>query len=287
MAHRHSDPCFARSSFAWRPRPLLLPVLILMAAALPAPAVASPAASAEAREASAEAHAATRAAADARVRARAVVRTHTGRPLLEAGKRGFLGVDLLELTPELRRHFDAGDDAGVLVAHVESGSPAALAGLLVGDVLVAIEGKPVQGWWDLREIVAPRKAGDVVSLEIVRDGARRQLQATLVEREGRVLELGKLMEGHLLKGEDGDATVVVVPNAKDWERFGEEMGKLGEEMGRWGEQFGSELADAFADPQVGVRIERAMDDRARLQRKIESLERRLHDLEKRLAEQDR
>ncbi len=208
------------------------------------------------------------------------MRARTGRPLLVAGKRGFLGVDLLELTPELRRHFDAGDDAGVLVAHVESGSPAALAGLLVGDVLVAIEGKPVKGWWDLREIVAPRKTGDVVSLEIVRDGARRQLQATLVEREGRVLELGKLMEGHLLEDEDGDGTVVVVPNAKDWEKFGEEMG-------RWGEQLGSDLAQAFADPRVGVRIERAVDERVRLQGKIEALERRLRDLEKRLEEQRR
>jgi membrane-associated protease RseP (regulator of RpoE activity) len=281
MAHRHQDSRFARSSFAGRQRSRLLPVLLVVAAALPAPAVASASASAEARAASAEASAAaTRDAADARVRHRSVVRARPGRPLLVTGKRGFLGVDLLELTPELRRHFDAGDDAGVLVAHVESGSPAALAGLLVGDVLVAIEGKPVKGWWDLREIVAPRKAGEVVSLEVVRDGAHRQLQATLVEREGRVLELGKLMEGHLLESEDGDGTVVVVPNAKDWEKFGEEMG-------RWGEQLGSDLAAAFADPQVGVRIEREVDERARLQGKIEALERRLRDLEKRLEEQRR
>ena len=216
---------------------------------------------------------------DARIRERAVVRARPGRPLLITGKRGFLGVDLLELTPELRRHFRADDDAGVLVAHVESGSPAANAGVAVGDVLVSIDGRPVKSSWSLREIIAPRKAGDEVTLEVVRDGSRQKLQATLAEREGRMLEMGKLMEGHLLS-RDGDDTVVIVPNAKDWEKFGEEMG-------RWGEQLGAEIAEAFADPEVGVRIEREVEERATLQRKIEKLEQRLRDLEKRLAEQNR
>ena len=252
-----------------RARSRVLPMLLLLlAAALPAAAAASSRSGTVNRT------------VDNRIRQRAIVRARTPRPLLIAGKRGFLGVDLLELTPELRRHFNAGEDAGVLVAHVESDSPAADAGLAVGDVLVAIDGKPVKSSWDLRELIAPRKAGDQIALEVVRDGARRQLQATLVEREGRVLELGKMMEGHLLSGDDGDGTVVVLPSAKDWEKFGEEMG-------RWGEQFGAEVAEAFADPKGGVRIERAVEERASLQRKIEALERRLRDLEKRLAEQNR
>jgi membrane-associated protease RseP (regulator of RpoE activity) len=239
-------------------------LLLLAAAAIPA---------------SAEAGSAAR-DADTRVRNRTVVRAEPGRPLLVRGKRAFLGIDLLELTPELRRHFGAGDSAGVLVAHVESGSPAADAGVAVGDVLVSIDDKPVKSSWSLRDLVAPRKAGDQVTLEVVRDGARRDLRATLAEREGRVLEMGKLMEGHLLPGEDGDGTVVVIPNAKDWEKFGEEMG-------RWGEQFGAEVAGAFANPDVRLRIEREVEERASLQKKIEKLEQRLRDLERRLAEQNR
>lgn len=249
-----------------RARSRVLPMLLLLAAALPAVAAAS--------------SGSVNGAVDNRIRQRAVVRARVPRPLIVAGKRGFLGVDLLELTPELRRHFNAGEDAGVLVAHVESDSPAANAGLEVGDVLVSIDGKPVQSSWSLRELIAPKKADDKVSLEVVRDGARRTLQATLVEREGRLLEMGKLMQGHVWSGDDGDDTVIVLPNAKEWEKFGEEMG-------RWGEQFGAEVGRAFADPDVKHRIEWEVEDRASMQKKIEALERRLRDLEKRLADQQR
>ena len=216
-----------------------------------------------------------------------IISADGSRPLIVRGKRGFLGVDLLELTPELRRHFGAGDGAGVLVAHVESGSPAAAAGLQVGDVLVSIDDKPVKSSWSLREIVAPRKAGDTVSLDVIRDGNRRQLQAMLAEREGRVLELGRLMEGRLLDIGDGDETLLVLPNARDWEKWGKDWEKFGEEMGRWGEQLGDEISDAFADPEVRRGIKVHVEERERLQRKIEVLERRLRDLEKRLDEQKR
>lgn len=198
-------------------------------------------------------------------------------PMLLTGKRGFLGVDLLELTRELRRHFQADEDAGVLVAHVEAGSPAAQGGLEVGDVLTAIDGKPVKSSWSLRELIAPRKGGDVVTLDIVRDGNRRQLQATLVEREGRVLEVGRMFR----RGDgEGDETMLVLPNGKEWEAFGEEMGK-------WGEQFGEDLAEAFARPEVRLRIDREVAERDQLQKKLEALERRLRDLEKRLQDQHR
>ena len=249
-----------------RARSRVLSMLLLLAAAMPAVAAAS--------------SGTVNGTVDNRIRQRAIVRARTPRPLIFAGKRGFLGVDLLELTPELRRHFNAGEDAGVLVAHVESESPAANAGLEVGDVLVSIDGKPVKSSWSLRELIAPKKADDKVSLEVVRDGARRTLQATLVEREGRLLEMGKLMQGHVWSGDDGDDTVVVIPNAKEWEKFGEEMG-------RWGEQFGAEVGKAFADPEVRHRIEWEVEDRASMQKKIEALERRLRDLEKRLADQQR
>jgi len=220
-----------------------------------------------------------------------VVRPAPPRALLAKAKRGFLGVDLLDLTPELRRHFGSDGDAGVLVAHVEAGTPAALAGVAVGDVLTAIEGKRVKSTWDMRGLIGPRKAGEAVTLDVVRAGSRRQLQATLIEREGRVLEMGRMMRGHLLDGENGENTIVVVPNGKEWEEFGEEMGKwgeqFGEEMGHWGEQFGTDLAEAFSDPNVKWRIEREFKEREELQGKIELLERRLRDLEKRLEEQNR
>src|SRR5262245_50302044 len=58
--------------------------------------------------------------------------------------RGYLGVGLTDLTPELRTHFGAPEDAGVMVSKVEPGSPADKAGIKVGDVLASIDGKEVK-----------------------------------------------------------------------------------------------------------------------------------------------
>ncbi len=67
---------------------------------------------------------------------------------------------------------------GVLVGAVIPGSPAAKAGL-EGDVIVAIDGKPVHTPADLADAVAARKPGDVVRLEVIRGGAREVVSVTL------------------------------------------------------------------------------------------------------------
>jgi membrane-associated protease RseP (regulator of RpoE activity) len=93
-----------------------------------------------------------------------------------------LGVHVQPMTPELREYFEVGEDAGVLVVSVGEKSPAAEAGLRVGDVLVAINGSRVGSPRDLVRQVwrAPPEA--TVELDIVRDGKRRKLEANLGER---------------------------------------------------------------------------------------------------------
>jgi membrane-associated protease RseP (regulator of RpoE activity) len=117
---------------------------------------------------------------------------------LLAGKRAFLGVNLTDLTPELREYFGATKDSGVLVASVEDNSPAAKAGLRVGDVIVAVEGKDVESSWDLRSAIRDKKEGDTARIEVLRGRNRQTLVATLVEREFggriRVGDLGNLGE---------------------------------------------------------------------------------------------
>ena len=201
---------------------------------------------------------------------------------IEPGRRGYLGVHVIELTPELRRHFSVAEDSGVLVSKVEEDSPAARAGVAVGDVLLAVDGERVAGSWDLRRAVAPKRQGDAVSVEVVRDGRARELTATLEEREGKLLELGSMFQ------RDGDGRpLIVLPSEHEWEEFGESMGELGEEMGRLGEEVGEEIAEAMANPHVRSRIAGEMRQREALQRQIERLERRLKELERKLAEQDR
>jgi predicted metalloprotease with PDZ domain len=113
------------------------------------------------------------------------------------GKRAYLGVSLVDLTDELREHFGAPKDTGVLVSSVEDGSPAEKAGIRVGDIIVGIDGKDVESSRDLRRSLREKKEGDTVRVEVMRGRARQTLVTTVVEREGpRVFGPGN-MEGML------------------------------------------------------------------------------------------
>ena len=112
-------------------------------------------------------------------------------------QRAYLGVSTRTVDDTLAP-LDLGVDAGALVETVEPGSPAAAAGLrgggvetaeigdqtvrVGGDVVVAIDGKPVKSADDVGRVIGGLEAGDRVALEVVRDGARRKLDVTLAER---------------------------------------------------------------------------------------------------------
>lgn len=100
------------------------------------------------------------------------------------GKRAHLGVSLVDLTAELRDHYGASKDAGVLVGAVEEGSPADKAGVRVGDIILSVDGKDVDSSTDLRLGLSEKKEGDSVRLEVLRGRNRQALVATVVEREG-------------------------------------------------------------------------------------------------------
>ena len=95
--------------------------------------------------------------------------------------KGRLGVTVMSLTPELRKHFGAADDRGVLVAHVEPGTPAAAAGIAVGDVIVEVRGKPIDRASDVLSALADVNKGQSAAIQLVRDGKPKSLQATLAD----------------------------------------------------------------------------------------------------------
>jgi S1-C subfamily serine protease len=80
-----------------------------------------------------------------------------------------LGIDVREIPAELRRHFGAPADAGLLVAAVAEGTPAHGAGVRVGDVLVRAAGKPLARAIDLR-LAASTHEGGSLRFEGVREG---------------------------------------------------------------------------------------------------------------------
>jgi membrane-associated protease RseP (regulator of RpoE activity) len=95
--------------------------------------------------------------------------------------KGRLGVVVMSLTPELRKHFGAAEDRGVLVAHVESGTPAAAAGVAVGDVIVDVRGHAIDGASDVLAALADVKKGQTATVAIVRDKKPLSLQVTLAD----------------------------------------------------------------------------------------------------------
>ena len=95
--------------------------------------------------------------------------------------KGRLGVTVMSLTPELRKHFGAPEDRGVLVARVESGTPAAAAGIEVGDVIVDVRDKKIDAAPDVLSALADVGKDQHAKIELVRDGKSRTLDATLAD----------------------------------------------------------------------------------------------------------
>ena len=102
--------------------------------------------------------------------------------LVTTGKvvRGWLGVKVQDLTPAMADKFRVA--AGALVADVIAGSPAETAGLKSGDVITAVDTKPVKSAADLVRIISSSPAGATVDLTIVRSKRTIHVQVTLRER---------------------------------------------------------------------------------------------------------
>lgn len=97
--------------------------------------------------------------------------------------RSKLGVTVQPMTGDLAASLGLTDARGAIVSAVEPDSPAALAGVLQGDVITEFDGRPVLEANAVRNQVANTRPGSTVSLRIVRDGQERQLSARLSERD--------------------------------------------------------------------------------------------------------
>ncbi|MDR4462973.1 MAG: DegQ family serine endoprotease [Nitrospira sp.] len=103
--------------------------------------------------------------------------------LIKHGKvvRGWLGVSIQALTPDLANEFGVSDTAGALVADVMADSPASKAGLERGDIITELDGKPVRDPTHLRTLVADSAPGTKVTITLLRDKRRKSLDVTLGE----------------------------------------------------------------------------------------------------------
>jgi S1-C subfamily serine protease len=99
----------------------------------------------------------------------------------------FLGVSSVsvgELAADQLDQYGISASRGAVITQIEPDSPAADAGLEVGDVVVAIDGLGVSSAADLVEVIRNRQDGDEVSIEYERDGRKRTAEVTLTRRGG-------------------------------------------------------------------------------------------------------
>lgn len=104
--------------------------------------------------------------------------------LIEHGevKPSFLGIQYQDLNPQLAGEQQLTVTEGALLQDVVAGAPASQAGLRVGDVIVAVNGKPVSDRTPLVSLLIEHVAGETVTLDILRDGEIFQTSLTLGER---------------------------------------------------------------------------------------------------------
>jgi serine protease Do len=91
--------------------------------------------------------------------------------LVENGRvvRGYLGVVIQTISPELAKKFEVAENGGVLVGDILRGSPAENAGLKRGDVILDFAGQPVRKMQELQRLVAGTRPGTPIRLKVLRD----------------------------------------------------------------------------------------------------------------------
>ena len=106
-------------------------------------------------------------------------------PQLKQGKvvRGWLGVMIQKITPDLKDKLSLKDEKGALVADVTAGGPAEEAGIKRGDVIVSFDSKEIKEMHDLPYIVASTPVGKKVTVEVIRKGKKKSFQVKTGELE--------------------------------------------------------------------------------------------------------
>ena len=96
--------------------------------------------------------------------------------------RGFIGVTLSDVTPDLQRALRLDVSRGAIVQDVTPRSPAERAGLKPYDVILEVEGRPVSTNQELIRNISARQPGSMARLELLREGRRQTLSVKLAER---------------------------------------------------------------------------------------------------------
>lgn len=97
--------------------------------------------------------------------------------------RGWLGVSIQDISENIARGLKYKDRNGALISEVFPGDPADKAGLKTGDIIIQVNGKPVQNTHDLLMTVASFHVGDKINVKVIREGKEMTFQVEVAERK--------------------------------------------------------------------------------------------------------
>jgi serine protease Do len=95
--------------------------------------------------------------------------------------RGWLGVVVQKVTPELAQSFGISQGRGALVADVDKQGPAAKAGIASGDIIVSFNGKDIKEMDELPMMVAQTEIGKTVDVKVLRNGKEKNIEVKIAE----------------------------------------------------------------------------------------------------------
>ncbi len=112
--------------------------------------------------------------------------------ILKNGKvvRAWLGVVIQPVTPDVAKAFGLTEAKGALVGDVTANTPASRAGIEKGDVILQLNGQPIDSSRDLQLKIAPMTPGTTVRLQVFRNGASREISVTLGEMPSQAAQSG-------------------------------------------------------------------------------------------------
>lgn len=96
--------------------------------------------------------------------------------------RGWIGVEPQDITPELAESFGLTKKSGAIIAGVLKGGPADKAGMRPGDILLAVEGKPVSDTTDMLNLIAQLTPGDKAKMMVLRKNQEAMIEVTVGKR---------------------------------------------------------------------------------------------------------
>jgi serine protease Do len=99
--------------------------------------------------------------------------------------RGWLGVQIQDLTKEMSEYHGAKDKKGALVLEVIEGNPAAKAGIKAKDIITEVNGKPIESVRELTRIIADIPVGDTAVVTVIRNGKEEKIKVNVAKREAK------------------------------------------------------------------------------------------------------